>query len=439
MVEILVAILVLVVAVLGVASALISSQTLSLAAERGASITQRAQGELERLEALPYGSLAMSSAPTPSSDPTSPDYYVSSGSPATFAWDRNSSNSEPLVVDATNGLVSGTPTAWSDGRLSGQIYDFVTWHTDAGCGSGCPAANDYKRITVEVTLSGASEPKHPALVSAIVVDPNAAPAGFVSNGTQNPLQSPSTSCINAQGVLAPCSNGLGNGTPNTWFLYDTPATSTYAAPTANHPTHTTVAVPPSGTCNPTHTADCPVPDLMGSAPPTGSAGSQLYNYSSEQTADSFTGGRILKTDVGCSSTPSATDNTKGELWVSAPLASSTTLTGDGGMTIYSQTANNAAASVTFCIGIYDVPNSLTNLVTGPPTELGAVSYTSPSWPTALSPLSLPFDFLASGATKTIAAGDRVGVRVWVASSGGADVAIAYDNPNYASLVELNAQ
>jgi hypothetical protein len=380
----------------------------------------------------------MSSSPAPSTDPTSPDYYVSAGSPATFAWDRNSASTEPLVVDATNGLVPGTPTAWSDGRLSGYIYDFVTWHTDGGCGSGCPAANDYKRITVEVTLNRASEPKHPALVSALVADPNAAPAGFVSNGTENPLQSPSTSCLNAQGVLAPCSNGLGNGTPQTWFLFDTPATSTYAAPSTNHPTHATVA-PTNTTCTTTQTtSNCPVPDLMGSSPPAGDSTSTLHDYSSEQTGDSFAGGRILKPDVGCSSAPSS-DNTKGELWVSAPLATSTTFTGGGGMTIYSQTANNATTSATFCIAIYDVPNSLTNLVATPPTELGAVSYSSPSWSTVLSPLSLPFSFLASGSTVTVAAGHRVGVRVWVTSSGGADIAIAYDNPNYPSQVELNAQ
>jgi prepilin-type N-terminal cleavage/methylation domain-containing protein len=432
MVEILVAILVLVVAVLGVASSLISSQKLSLVAERGASITQRAQGELERLEALPYGSLAMSSAPSPSTNP-----YVSPD--GTFAWDRNSpSSTEPFVVDTTNGLVSPTGTPWSDssGRLSGYIYDFVTWHSnDPVCGSGlsfpCQTANDYKRVTVVVTLTGASEPRNPALVSALVVDPNAAPAGFVSgpNGRIQ-LQSPSTSCVNAQGTPAPCGDGLGNGTPQTWFLYDTPATSNYAAPIANHPTHATVACPAG------MTSGCPIPDLMDSSPPAGSSTSPL-DYSSEQTGDSFTGGRIVKPDVGvdCSSMPSA-DNSNSELWVSPPLAASTAFTGEGGMTIYSETANNATAGATLCIAMYDVsPNSFTNLVGNPPTEVGAAfPYYAPSWPTVLSPISFPVDF-ASG-TKTIPAGDRVGVRVWITGSS-ADIAIAYDNPNYPSQVELN--
>jgi hypothetical protein len=38
-------------------------------------------------------------------------------------------NAEQLVVDATSGVVPGTPVAWTDGRLSGYVYDFVTWHT----------------------------------------------------------------------------------------------------------------------------------------------------------------------------------------------------------------------------------------------------------------------------------------------------------------------
>jgi hypothetical protein len=327
--------------------------------------------------------------------------------------------------------------AWSDGRLSGNIYDFVTWATDPGCGSGCPSSADYKRVTVEVTLTGASEPSHPALVSTLVVDPNAAPTGFVSNGTQNPLQSPQTSCLNAQGVLAPCTNGLGNGTPNTWFLYDTPATSTYAAPTASHTTHATVA--PTGSCSGGNTSGCPVPDLMATSQPAGTTTSPLYDYSSEQTGDSFTGGRILKTDVGCSSTPSTTDNTKGELWVTAPLSSSMTLTGEGGMSLYTQTANAASASVNLCIGVYNVPGSITNLVSSPPTSLGVISYSSPTWPTVLSPISLHFDFLASGSTVTVASGHRIGLRIWIAGSGGADIAVAYDNPTYASQVELNSQ
>jgi Tfp pilus assembly protein PilV len=446
LIELLVAILVLIVGVLGVVSAFAASGKLTLTAEQGTSIAQRAQSELERVESLPFASLALTTMPSPSTNTASPDYYVlfvSAGPPAvsTFQPDRTSTNAETLVLDATNGVVPGTPVAWSDGRLSGFIYDFVTWATDTGCGSGCPALS-YKRVTVEVTLTGAPAQSRPALLSTVVIDPNAAPVGSVSDGIQSVLKLPSTTCANALGVRAVCSNGLGNGTPQTWFFYDTPATASYAAPTASHATHPTVAA--SGTCTGGTTSGCPVPDLMGASPPASTTTPPivppLYVYSSEQQpADVFTGGRILKADAACASPPTATDNAKGELWVTAPLLSSTVFTGAGGMSIYTQTANSVAAGVTLCIGVYDVPGSITNLVASPPSALGVVSYTEPSWPTVLSPISLNFTFLASPATATIAAGHRLGLRIWVASSGGADIALAYDNPNYASQLELNTQ
>jgi hypothetical protein len=428
LVELLVAALMLVIAMLGVASAFLSSNALSLTSERGTSIAQRAQSELERLEALPFHSLALTSMPTASPDPATP---VSAG---TFAWDRTSSATEPLVVDATNGLVPGTPVAWTDGRFGGFIYDFVTWHTDGRCGSGCPSSADYKRLTVEVTLTGARAASHPALVSTVVIDPSAAPSG--ASGGSNPLQSQWTTCQDAQGASQPCSSGLSNGSPSTWFFYDTPATQSYAAPTGNHATHATVA--PTGTCSGSTTSGCPVPDLIGTTAP---GGSTLYNYSSEQTADTFAGGRILKTDVGCSSAPTSTDNTKGELWVSAPLAANVAFTGEGGASIYTQAANSASTGVTLCIAIYDVPGSIANLVTGSPApiQLGGVAYTDPSWPTVMSPVSFHFNFLASAPSATIAAGHRLGVRAWVASSNGNDIALAYDNPAYSSQIELNTQ
>jgi hypothetical protein len=37
--------------------------------------------------------------------------------------------------------------------VSGNVYDFVTWHTDGKCGTKCPAQENYKRITVAVTVN----------------------------------------------------------------------------------------------------------------------------------------------------------------------------------------------------------------------------------------------------------------------------------------------
>ena len=63
---------------------------------------------------------------------------------------------------------------WSDGLVKGKVYDFVTWHTDGHCGSTCPARENYKRITVVVTVkvpSGNHETA-PLWVSTLVTEPS---------------------------------------------------------------------------------------------------------------------------------------------------------------------------------------------------------------------------------------------------------------------------
>ena len=72
-------------------------------------------------------------------------------------------------------MVSGARTAWNDGRLSGYVYDFVTWHTDGRCGALCPAENNYKRVTVVVTATvpGGTRAVAPFRLSAFVANPAA--------------------------------------------------------------------------------------------------------------------------------------------------------------------------------------------------------------------------------------------------------------------------
>ena len=73
------------------------------------------------------------------------------------------------------GAVSASRTAWTDGHLSGYVYDFVTWHTDGHCGTLCPGEKNYKRLTVVVTVTvpGATHPVTPVRVSVFIADPNA--------------------------------------------------------------------------------------------------------------------------------------------------------------------------------------------------------------------------------------------------------------------------
>jgi hypothetical protein len=478
-IEVLVAITVLVIGILGALTAFNASQRLSLVNERHAAMVQMAQREIERIESLQYGSIGLAcggsgqpTCPRHSSDPSNPGYYVSSDG-GSFAWNRSAGTSEQLITPATqgtgtNGTLSPVQT-WSQstqgGLLSGSIYDFVTWTTDApppnGSSSvcspgGCPATEDYKRITVAVTMSTGLQP-YPVYVSSVMADPNAV-------GNNNPINSPTVNCTLPSGATGPCQAGLNNGNPNTFFLHDWAATNsgTPPAPSADHATLATVGA--TGTCTTSNTSGCPVPDLMDTNTPAGTTSTPVYNYSTDQCtpdASCYPGGRELQaaatgtdSSADCSSTAWSTSlaNTKNELWVTPALGSSTTLTGWGGLSLYTQTLDGQSGHplVSFCVEVYDVPpsgsaGSLKDIYDWPPKPVGGSGYvgstdptTGGNWPTSASQITFAFQYTQQN--YTIAAGDRIGLRVWVATeSPNVPIDLIYDNPNYPAMLQLNSQ
>jgi hypothetical protein len=463
LVELLVAILLVVVGITALIGVFDAARRLSVVAERRTTMIHRAQLELERIESLPFAQAAMQASPLPthSTDPTKPDYYVTTGPPAVFQYDRGSPTTESLAIDATSGSLSFTPTPWTDGRLAGSVYVFVTWTSDPNCVGGtiCPASQDYRRVTVEVTLNGATSPSRPAIVSSLIVDPNATPSGAPANSAQNPLQSPAIQCQNGAGQTVACTNGLGAGTPNTWFLYDTPAmtfagsllgayNTTRQPIVAGHSTHPTIATLSALLCTPLSllavlASGCQNPDLMGAPPPPQDASTPAtpYCYATDIGCGAV-GGRPIRRDASSCAVANPwtqSDNRKGAFWVTPPLAAATTLTGDGGMTLYTQTSTGLAASVTICVGIYVVPASLLGLITLPPVALGVVAYTAVAWPGVPTPVSFNFNFLGAVASQLVAANNRIGVRVWIAASATTDATLIYDHPNFASKLQLNSQ
>jgi hypothetical protein len=439
MVEMLMAIALLGIAALAAGAVLASGTRYANGSEARQNLAHRAQQEVELLSSLPYAQLAHPGAPTAGSTNPSDPLYWFNASAGTYRWDRTSAGAttaEPLVVSAADGTVA-TQQTWSDGRSSGRLFAFVTWVTDPRCGSGCSASQNYKRVTVAATLDSGGPPVKPVFVSSIVADPHALPAGKIINGNANPLSDPTITCQDAGGHAVSCTQSVGSSNINQWYLSDTPATSTYTPPTVSHTTHATVA--PFGVCTTAVTVGCPVPDLLSpSAPPAADPEPPLLSYSSETAADLIPGGRVLTRDVACSSTPSITDNSKGAMWMTGPLSTAMVLTGSGGMTLNSQTAGGVTAGVTLCLGIYDAGGSIANLISTPPIRLGVVAYTVAQWPTTTTPISFSFDFL-TGATVSVAAGHRIGVRLWVAASSAADIAAVYDHPSFASVLQLNSQ
>jgi Tfp pilus assembly protein PilV len=168
LIEILIAMIVLVVGVLGMVGGFTTARKLDLLSERRTSMDHRAQLEIERLQALATSSttykelLAMSTThlPTHSTESANPDHYVNeAGTEYEYTTGTNAT-----LMSSAKGEIYGSPTGrkcsteygaceWTDGNVSGSVYDFVTWDKDKLCASGkeeeegkCP-----KRITVVVT------------------------------------------------------------------------------------------------------------------------------------------------------------------------------------------------------------------------------------------------------------------------------------------------
>ena len=473
LIELMVAISILIVGIMGMFMGFITSQRASAVAERETSMAHIAQQQIEFVQGVPYSQVGLSSTPATSTDKTNPDYYVAGGSTPTFQWNRTTGATENLDIDTTTPGVVTPVQNWSEGRYSGKIYQFVTWTTDPNCSPACPSSQDYKRITVAVTSSTGSP--SPVYVSSVIADPPAA--------SGNPLTNPATTCTNSQGVSQPCTSLIDSGNPNTYYLHDWPATGgTPQPPSSDNVTHATVTAVNGLLCTTVpliasllqQIAGCPTPDLMDNTPPA-AADTTLYHYSTDQLPDSqYPGGRILQplcptlgtlcngtSGGGTGQTSDCNTNTgflsnllnvQAGFWVSSPVTATTTLTGDGGISLFSQTVGSASAVVSFCIEIYDIPpsngaaGSLFDILAWPPVALGGAGYvgstdpvTGGNWPTSATQVSYIFNFRGSNGTVSIAPGHRLGVRIWFKANLNTALDLLYDNPLYPTQLQLNTE
>jgi Tfp pilus assembly protein PilV len=448
-IELLISLFIMSAGVISLVGTLDMSRRLTTLSEMKEAASHVGQQKLEEIRALTYSKVALDGIPATSTTPSNPGYYVATNGSGvkTYRWNQKADaptpHTETLVICTATGTgcpaigkVDAAAETWSDGRLSGKIYRYVTAVDDALCtATTCPGTSDYKRITVAVTVDQAGGPKSPILLSALMADPDAGPVGEVVDGDENPLTGPSTKCTSG-GVVVECANTI-DGTVSSFYLYDTPATySARQDVSASHPSHPTVA--PSGTCTSSNTSGCPKPDLMGSTPPPDpTVTPSLYNYSNEVTGGTWPGGAVIRRDAACTGTTTTTDNTKGHLWVTAPLAAPMKLTGDAALNLSTATFNGVSAAVTICVRFYSVGNSIANMVAAPPTAIGTDSYTSSTWPTAATQVSFAMDFRGTNPDYTIPTGSRLGVRIWAASSSGADIAAIYDHPLHPSFIQVN--
>jgi Tfp pilus assembly protein PilV len=452
-VEVLVAATILVVGVITALQALDSSRRLTLVAERQTTMAHRAQQELERLKSLPYSQVALTTTSSSWSTSSGDATYVSGttgscpGSASAAAPQYQSDPTqpvEPLVINGCSYTINGatTPvtggsvapvTGWQNGSgsqyLSGSVYDFVTWSNDPTCaqtaspGSICPTTNDYKRITVVVTANNVAHPSKPAVVSAYIADPNAIPIGAPANSAQNPIASPNTTCVNGQGQTVSCSNTL-IGTPNEYFLTDTPSQNAYAQPACS-----------GNTLHQTFAGSSPSPDLLvASLPPgtcTDSAGNPTppcFASDSPGCATGIGGLPIVPSGSSSCGTTPPSDNTKTHAWVTPQVAAGSTLNlnGTGSMTAYLESTAGAPATGTLCIALYTV--SGTTL-----TRVGSPASVTLSAPTGTpSPVSFTFNV---GGSASVANPQSLEVVLWLAGAS-SNIALVYDQTRFPSEFTL---
>lgn len=204
LIELLAAMVILAVGVFAVLQTFTASRALANRAEARDAMVAVARGEIQRIESLAWTNIALPSTPTTNTGATTtdPSYYISNGPcagssnpPATspcYQWDwSNSSSTEPLVISGSSTDTATNPRLWSNVittsnstvRLSGGIYRYITWVNDPNCtASACGGSNDYKRITVAVTVC------YPGTSSATCADDTAiSPAVEMSTFWVNPL------------------------------------------------------------------------------------------------------------------------------------------------------------------------------------------------------------------------------------------------------------
>jgi prepilin-type N-terminal cleavage/methylation domain-containing protein len=386
----------------------------------------RAQAEVDRLTALSYGELALTSAPLYSSDPNDPGYKVSGTS-----FTVRSDLTEELVLAPAAGAtakVDPGPEPFAVGMngatATGNIHRYVTWRAESCPLNLCDGAQNTKRVIVAVTLTplAGTAAAAPVWVSTIVVDPNTAPPG----------------------AQAPPGGAPGGGDPVTadaFYLYDTPCGQDTRQPQAgSHPTRNTASIgdtaAESSTCE--HSDPDHQPDLMGGSAPPGDIDTPVYEYSSDLAGDYLGGLAMVNAGTSCERSYPAADaeNPQGpsrwsvHAWSTGPMPQIYQLDGQVTLSLFTSTLGGASGSGRLCATLVD--RAVTD---GMPTDraIGAAVYDLANWPSSLRRVTFTFNLPQAEA---VPAGNRLLLALHLREESTNDLTFVYDHPLYPSLLEV---
>jgi hypothetical protein len=398
----------------------------------------RAQQELEALRSYTDKQLALTTTPEQSQSIASPNYRVSGG---TFAMTKSPvGDPATMVVNGGSlygggflegGVVNPGPTNFTSGDVSGQVYRYIVWRDDTSCPPAtCPGQQDYKQIVVVVTLDKTAN--------------QASQQGYVE--VQSDFINPEDS---ASKDPVPGANGV--VTAQQFFLSDTPCAASGATARGeiigSHALHNTL-----GTCaggaQTGSVAGAPDALLLGSPPDVAPEDPALpgeYDYSSDyplQTAVDAAKGIQLRRDenTGCHPSPSGSSVPQWQThrWVTDPLRSDFTMSGQVTLDVWSRTVKDVNTKAGLCVSLFDSPPEgagswLTNKVGGA-AYWESVPSGNGLWPEKWSEVTVK---MTLNGPITIPEGDRLGLALSVNGNTSADaISLMYDHPNYRSRVEV---
>ena len=179
LIELMIASLIMVVGLLALVSGLDHSRELVTRSEKVEVATHQAERAVERILAMRYDQVALTTAPSDSESQADPRFWVSG---STYQWDHSSSGTAafetlcvtrcPAEAAGATGTIVGAEE-WEDpgSRLHGWIHRFVTEVPDLCPATGCPGNQPAKRVTVGVTVDGNDPLDRPVVISTLMVDP----------------------------------------------------------------------------------------------------------------------------------------------------------------------------------------------------------------------------------------------------------------------------
>jgi type II secretory pathway pseudopilin PulG len=429
-VEVLVAAVVLIIGVLATFSAFDAANAGTARARESQVALDLAQQEMEEIRALDYDQIALTSLPGFSSDTSDPRNRVSSD---TFDIDKNPATTNPdLVVNGgtqtghdpvSGGVINPGPEAFTNGDVSGTIYRFVVWQQNNGCPFPTCTGQDFKRVIIAVKPT--------------TTTPGAGARPYIE--VHSDFIDPQDSSVSD---LAP-----DGGVPSTrvqFWLTDKACASTpptpHPAPTGDHLLHNTL-----GTCanGPQTGTTAGAPDAMLTSLPTGDPlTTSLYDYSNDaylepaQNPGNDKGVQIQPQDVnGCNFAGTGTNpQSKVHRWLSDPMLSSFSATGNVSLSFFSKTINGVTQAGKVCVWVFKrSASNVDTQLTGSPFSYAPGG--TGNWPTSFGGTATRFNMNVGA--QTVATGQRLGIAISVNRDvTPASLEFMYDHSGYPTRLEV---